>query len=153
MIRSKRVVTVTLIAFMLFAGIFTAPATAFLDINLGSLIRLFGIGYVVDRFGPQINDAVNTITFQRDLDIQQFTAVVPIISGEIGAGGAAAYIGAAQVSGPRELVHQVRAVAQIEADWQRVLRAKVLVPVDSINPLNMRRISGVGVSAILDIIL
>ena len=151
--RSKRIVTVSLLAFMVFASLFTAPAAAFLDINLGSVLRLFGIGYVVDRFGPQINDAINTVTFQRDLDIEQFTAVVPIISGEIGAAGTGAYIGAAQVSGPRELVHQVRAVAQIEADWQRVLRATVLIPVDSMNPLQMKRVSGVGVSAILDVVL
>ena len=80
--------------------------------------------------------------------------MVPIISGELSTkGGVGGYIGAAQVSGPKELVEQVAAVAQVEADWQKVMRLTVLIPVDNINPLEMKRVNGVGVSAVIDVYL
>lgn len=155
--RAKRTLSIMLIVLLVITAINTVPAVAFLDSGLGSILKLFGIGYVVSQFGPEINDAINTITFQKDLDIKQHTKVVPIISGELSGGsrgsGIGGYIGAAQVSGPQDLVEQVEAVAQIEADWQKALRLKVLIPVDNINPLEMKRISGVGVSALLDVSL
>ncbi|MGI6036983.1 MAG: hypothetical protein ACOYD6_02020 [Limnochordia bacterium] len=116
--------------------------------NLESLIKLFGIGYAVRHFGPQLNDLINTLTLNHDLANRDATKVVPIVS--IGTGG---YIGAAQVSGPKDLVDQVEAVAQIEgAFFDRAFRARALVPIDDINPLGgINRIFGVGVSAVIDI--
>lgn len=152
--RAQRALSITLIVFVMMSMVYTIPAAAFLgNSNIASIIKLFGIGYVVQQFGPQINSAINAITFQRDLDIADHTKVVPIISGEIGSGGVGGYIGAAQVSGPKDRVERVQAVAQIEADWQRALRLKTLIPVDNINPLQMKRISGVGISALVDIAL
>lgn len=153
----KQKLAIVLVVLVVVAAVNTIPASAFLDSGIGSILKLFGIGYVVNNFGDEINSAINTVTFQNDLEMQQHTKVVPILSGEFSGGrqgsGLGGYIGAAQVSGPKELVDQVQAVAQIEADWQRVLRLTTLIPVDSINPLEMSRVSGVGVSAILDVML
>lgn len=55
------------------------------------------------------------------------------------------------MSGPQEQVDKVQAVAQIEGDFHKALRLKMLVPVDNLNPLEMSRVFGVGVSAIVDI--
>ncbi len=153
--RASRALSVSLAVFLLLSTAFTVPAIAFFNLNqnIVSVLKLFGIGYVVRQFGPQINDAINTVTLQSDLDVREHTKVVPIISGEVSTEGVGGYIGAAQVSGPKEFVERVEAVAQIEADWQRALRIKALIPVDDINPLQMKRVSGVGVSAILDIAL
>lgn len=154
---AKRKLSIVLIVLIVVAAVNTIPAAAFLDSGLGSILKLFGIGYVVNNFGEEINDAINTITFQNDLEMRQHTKVVPILSGELSGGargsGLGGYIGAAQVSGPKELVEQVEAVAQIEADWQRALRLTTLIPVDSMNPLEMNRVGGVGVSATLDLVL
>lgn len=151
--RSQNILTATVIAFLVMSVIFTPVADAFLDINLVSILKLFGLGYVVKQFGPQINDAINTLALQRKWETKDVTKVVPILSGEIGSSGVAAYIGAAQVSGPAEQIALVEAVAQVEGDFQKALRLKMLIPVDNINPLQMNRVFGVGVSAIIDITL
>jgi hypothetical protein len=47
---------------------------------------------------------------------------------------------------------KVQAVALIEADFQTAFRIKAYVPVDSLEPWKgIRRVPGVGVSAIVDI--
>jgi hypothetical protein len=149
--RKLTLITTVLVTAVVFS---TVPALALFDSGLGSLIKLFGIGYVVNQFGSEINDVINTVTFQNDLEMREYTKVVPIISGELSTkGGVGGYIGAAQVSGPKELVEQVAAVAQVEADWQKVMRLTVLIPVDNINPLEMKRVNGVGVSAVIDVYL
>ena len=157
MVKTREKFLVMVMVVMLTFSATNGQAVAFLNNAVISALKLFGIGYVVKQFGPQINDAVNTVTFQNDLEMREHTKVVPIISGAVSGGsrgsGIGGYIGAAQVSGPKELVEKVEAVAQIEADWQNALRLKALIPVDNINPLNMGRITGVGVSAILDISL
>lgn len=128
-------------------------AAAQLNINIGSLIKLFGIGYVVKQFGPQINSAINTLMLNNKAENRQLTKVVPIISVGVGIstpGGA--YIGAAQVQGPKAAVDQVQAVAQIEGSFMNQIRLRGLVPVNSLNPLagNLHRIYGVGVTALVD---
>ena len=113
-------------------GAFVNNTQAF-SLNLGSILKVGGVGILVDRFGGQINDFL-------------YTKVVPIVS--VGTNG---YIGAAQVTGPASEVERVEAVAQIEASFNNVARVKGLVPIDSKNPVNASRIQGVGVSAIIDI--
>jgi hypothetical protein len=50
-------------------------------------------------------------------------------------------------------LQKVKVVAQLEADFNSVFRVKALVPIDSVNPIadGIRRVSGAGVTAIIDI--
>ena len=124
------------------AGI--AGATLFGDL-LTDLIKIGGVGLVVDRFGPDMNKAINKIQNFSDSE-ERMTKVVPILS--IGAGK---FIGAAQVMGPRSLVNKVKAVAQLETNFMSV-RLKALIPVESKDVVkNVKRVVGVGVSGIIDL--
>lgn len=116
------------------------------SLNLGSILKVGGVGILVDRFGGQINDFLSKILAQNNLSTTYTTKVVPIVS--VGTNG---YIGAAQVTGPASEVERVEAVAQLEASFNNVARVKGLVPIDSKNPVNASRIQGVGVSAIIDL--
>src|SRR5579864_7675234 len=130
-----------------------AAGTAVAQVNIGSLIKLFGIGYVVKQFGPQINSAINTIMLNNAAQNKELTKVVPILSVGVGLGtSGGAYIGAAQVQGPKAAVDRVQAVAQIEGSFMNAVRLRGLVPVDSLNPLpgNLHRVYGVGVTALID---
>ena len=121
--------------------------------SIGSLIKLFGIGYVVKTFGPQINDAINSLMLNNEAANRQMTKVVPILSVVVGVQvSGASYIGAAQVQGPKSAVDKVQAVAQVEAQWSDVARLRGLIPVDSLNPIggDLHRVYGVGVSALID---
>jgi hypothetical protein len=114
----------------------------------GSILKAGGIAVVVDKFGGQINDFINKITANKNVGTTQATAVVPILS--LGSG---AHVGAAQVIGAKENVEKCKAVVQIEANTVigRNLRVRALVPVGSKSTSNIKRIYGVGVSAIIDI--
>lgn len=134
-----------------FAAGMAAPAVA--QVNIGSLIKLFGIGYVVKAFGPQINNAINTLMLNNKAENKEMTKVVPILSVGVGLSApGGSYIGAAQVQGPKAAVDKVQAVAQIEAAFMSAVRLRGLVPVDSLNPLpgSLHRVYGVGVSALVD---
>ncbi|MDO8587743.1 MAG: hypothetical protein Q7T82_11960 [Armatimonadota bacterium] len=115
---------------------------------LGKVVKVGGIAFVVDRFGPQINKFVNKLTANKNVGTQQATKVVPIIT--FGSGG---YIGAAQVMGTKINVAKCKAVVQIEGNaiFGRSIRAKALVPVGSKTTSKIKRIYGVGISAIIDI--
>jgi hypothetical protein len=121
--------------------------------DIFGIIKTLGVGYAVRQFGPQINNFINDLLANRGARVREQTKVVPILSISIGLqspGGA--YIGAAQVSGPAAAVRKVQAVAQIDANFQQAFRIKAMVPVDSLEPWKaLRRVPGVGVSAIVDI--
>ena len=135
---------VVVAACMILAGFGGMQASA---ISLGDVIKVGGIGILVDRFGPELNKFINGLMGKNNLDPYDATKVVPIIS--LGDGG---YIGAAQVQGPKAAVDKVQAVAQVEANFSgRTFRIKMLVPVDNINPTNISRVKGVGVSAVIDV--
>jgi hypothetical protein len=108
---------------------------------------ILGGGMVVKALGPQLNDFINTITFNKNAKYDGYTKVVPIVS--IGNG---AHIGAAQVGGTvKSAVDKTMAVAQLEGDFQKI-RARALIPIDSENPIKQfRRVQGVGVTAIIDV--
>ncbi len=148
--RWRRLVGVAVIVAAFTAGT-VAPAVA--QVSIGSLIKLFGIGYVVKQFGPQINNAINTLMLNNKAANREMTKVVPILSVGIGVSApGGAYIGAAQVQGPKASVDKVQAVAQIEGAFSDAVRLRGLIPVDSLNPLpgNLHRVYGVGVSALVD---
>jgi hypothetical protein len=117
------------------------------------IIKVFGVGYAVRTFGPQINDFINSLLLSRDVATQQTTKVVPILSISIGLDAPGrATIGAAQVAGPRAAVQRVQAVAALDANYQGVFQIRALIPVDSLEPWrSLRRVVGVGVSAIIDL--
>lgn len=76
---------------------------------------------------------------------RQEDKVVPIFS--IGTPGIS--IGAARVVGPAVEVGRVKAVAQVEAQFQEVVRAHIYIPVASIST-RIDRVQGVSVEALID---
>ncbi len=118
--------------------------------DITGLIKIFGIGYVVTQFAGPLNDFINNLLVNKGVSVREKTKVVPILSLGL---GQASYIGAAQVSGPTSAVAKVKAVGQLEADFGQVFRVKALVPLDSLNPITdgIRRVPGVGVTAVIDI--
>lgn len=115
--------------------------------NFGDILKVGGIGFVVDKFSKPLNSFINTLMFKHGGGTDYATKVVPIIT--FGSGG---YIGAAQVTGDPELVEKTQAVVQLEGNFNgRQFRVKGLIPIDSKNPTNFSRVNGVGVSAVIDV--
>jgi hypothetical protein len=134
-------------------GLLAGAGTAAAQVSIGSLVKLFGIGYVVKKFGPQINNAINTLILNNHVENREMTKVVPIVSASVGVGTpGGAYIGAVQVQGPQAALDKVQAVAQIEGSFMNQIRLRALIPVDSLNPLpgKLHRVYGVGVTALID---
>lgn len=128
---------------LLATGAALPAANAF---GVGDIIKVGGIGYLVDRFAGPLNNFINTLLLRNKAEVGYATKVVPILS--FGGGG---YIGAAQVMGSQDAVDQTQAVIQIEGDFNGNFRVKALVPINSKNPVNFTRVNGVGVSAVIDV--
>ena len=128
------------------ALIFTLAVSA-IAIDLGSVLKLGGVAYVVSQFGPQINSGINTV-LSNNGGLQEATKVVPILS--LGQGG---YIGAVQVVGAKENVDKCQAVVLVEIDktFGVPVRVRAYVPVAVKSATNIKRLQGVGVSAIVDL--
>ena len=142
----NKIAAAALIISLATTAVGTTTAHAFSLGDLGGIVKVAGVGLLVDKYGGQIDSTLNTVLKQNNLSTEYTTKVVPIVS--IGKSG---YIGAAQVTGPASEVERVKAVAQIEASFNGIARLKGLVPIDSTNPTNASRIQGVGVSAIVDL--
>lgn len=136
----KKIAAVVLVLVLSLSGVAYA-------VNLGDLIGVVGGGFLVSQIAGPLNDFINKITFNKGAKVEGHTKVVPIVS--LGSG---TRIGAAQVAGPRgEAIEKTKAVAQLEVTFRDRLRVKILIPVDSENPIKQfRRVQGVGVSAIID---
>lgn len=116
--------------------------------QLGGLLKGGAITFAVDKFGPDINKFINNVTGDKNVGTNQATKVVPIVS--LGGG---AYAGAVQVAGPAAQVEKVRAVAQLEQNFKMIggVRIKALIPISTKSAgLSIKRVPGVGVSAIVD---
>jgi hypothetical protein len=112
---------------------------------LTQALKLFGIGYVVSHFGPQIDKFITSLAGQRGVQWEGATKVVPIVS--VGQG---LFVGAAQIIGEPTQVDKVKAVGQLETTVSN-FSGKLLVPVDTTSPTkNLARVNGVGVSALID---
>jgi hypothetical protein len=109
---------------------------------VGDLVKIFGIGWVVNRFGGQINDFINNSLKQHEAAIEGHTKVVPII--RVGHGTA---VGAAQVMGPKVQVDKVQAVAEVEINITDRIRGRGLIPVSTKDVTTIKGVGGVGVSA------
>ena len=136
------------VVFLVTAIVMSLMAAVSYGSLIGDAVKVGGVGFVVDKFGGQINKFVNTLTANKNVGTQQATKVVPIIS--FGGGG---YIGAAQVMGTQGNVAKCKAVVQIEGNavFGKNIRAKALVPVGSKTTSKIKRIYGVGVSALIDV--
>ncbi|MHB1001711.1 MAG: hypothetical protein ACYC27_20930 [Armatimonadota bacterium] len=139
----SKILTLVLACTLLFGTV-----AASFGINLGDILKVGGVALIIDQFGDKMNDGINKLTMNKGVGVEDRTKVVPIIS--IGKGS---YVGAAQVSGPAHLVEKVKAIAQLETGFSgKSIRLKALVPVESKDVIkDIKRVSGVGVSAIIDI--
>lgn len=143
----KRAAVSLLAAAMIGAGAISSVSAFDLGSVLGGVVKVGGIGYLVDRYSEQLNSAINSIMMKEGAGTNYATKVVPIVS--IGNSG---YIGAAQVIGDADQVEKVEAVGQLEISWNdKIFRIKGLIPMDSKNPLSFSRVQGVGVSAVIDV--
>ena len=139
----KKSAVASLLVAVLATGVALPAANAF---GLGDVVKVGGIGFLVDRFAGPLNSFINTLLMRNKAEVGYATKVVPILS--FGSGG---YIGAAQVMGPQDAVDETQAVIQIEGDFNGNFRVKALVPIDSKNPVNFTRVNGVGLSAVIDV--
>lgn len=143
----KRMAASCLAAAMIGAGALGSVSAFDLGSVLGGVVKVGGIGYLVDRYSDQLNSAINSVMMKEGAGTNYATKVVPIVS--IGNSG---YIGAAQVIGDADQVEKVEAVGQLEISWNdKLFRIKGLIPMDSKNPLSFSRVQGVGVSAVIDV--
>ena len=140
----KKQLVAAVLAGALVTGIAMPATQAF---SLGDVLKVGGIGFLVDRFAGPLNSLINTLTFKNKAGNDYATKVVPVLT--FGSGG---YVGAVQVTGSQELVDRTQAVLQLESDFNGgQFRVKALVPISSKNPVNFSRVQGVGVSATIDV--
>lgn len=143
----RRIAVSFLVASMIGAGVCTGVSASGLGSILGGVLKVGGIGFLVDKYGASVNSAINSVMMKEGAGTNYATKVVPIIS--IGNKG---HIGAAQVIGSEEQVAKVEAVGQLEVGWNdQLFRIKGLIPMDSKNPAKFSRVQGVGVSAVIDV--
>ncbi|MCD6359849.1 MAG: hypothetical protein J7M38_03225 [Armatimonadetes bacterium] len=141
-------VTVLFVVWAFVLGLAFGPQPA-QSIDLGgsltSLIKIFGIGWVVSHFADDIDHAINSVLAQHDAEIEGYTKVVPII--RVG-GKRGTAVGAAQIMGPQVQVNKVQAVAEMQINIG-VLRGRALIPVSTKNVGSgqIKGVGGVGISA------
>jgi len=119
--------------------------------QLDKLLKGAAVLAIVDSNSRSIDDFVNKVTQTRNDDPKFATKVVPILTI-----GGATFAGAAQISGPVELVSQVKAVAQAEGDTRLGARIRIrgLIPVENREVRSigdLKRVSGVGITATVEI--
>jgi hypothetical protein len=134
-----------------FAASSIARPQAAAAFDLGDLlegaIKVGAVKLAVDEFGHDLNGFINDVMDNNDASVNAATKVVTIVS-PIGN----KHIGAAQVVGPEDAVGRVDAVAQIETSFMdKMFRVKVLVPIEGEDANDLKRVAGVGVSAVIDI--
>ena len=143
----KRVGVALMAAAMIGTGVLSGVSASGLGSILGGIVKVGGIGFLVDKYGESLNSAINSVMMKEGAGTNYATKVVPIVS--IGNRG---YIGAAQVIGDADQVEKVEAVGQLEISWNnKLFRIKGLIPMDSKNPTSFSRVQGVGVSAVIDV--
>ena len=143
MLRYKRILLILLAV----TGSVVIASAQLGGVKLEDLLKIGGVALVVDKFGPELNKQLNKLQGFKDSETLM-TKVVPIISV-----GSRTHVGAAQVMGPPDLVKKVKAVAQLETSIAgNAVRLKALIPVESKSQLtDIKRVVGVGVSAIVDL--
>lgn len=126
------------------------PASAGFDLDdlLGKGIKVVGVKVLVDQFGSEINNFINQFLDNSNASVKAASKVVTIIS-PIGG----KHIGACQITGPKNQVNKVGAVVQLEtnANIGTKIRLKAMVPIEGSDPTHIKRVEGVGISALIDI--
>jgi len=139
------VATLVVWAFVMGLGLPPAQVSA-LDVGgaLCDLVKIFGIGWVVSKFGDDIDKFINRILGQHAAEVEGLTKVVPVV--RVGKGGTA--VGAVQIMGPEVQVQKVQAVAEAEISIGR-LRGVGLIPITTkkAETASVKGVGGVGVSA------
>ena len=136
-----------IIAAVAVTAIVSSTMGAVANAQLGSILKGGAIAIAIDKFGPQINSALNKLISTKGMQRNEVTKVVPILSA--GNGG---YAGAAQVVGPKVAVDKVKAVAQLEGEFNVIggVRLRALIPIQAKSISNMHSVPGVGVSGLID---
>jgi len=120
-------------------------ATKAYAIDLGDVLKVGGVAFLVTQYDDQIDSFITSALGEREAAVRGATKVVPILS--LGGGG---YIGAAQVVGNPENVARVKAVIQVEGRFGSG-RAQLLVPTTTDRATGSPdRAKGVGVSAVIE---
>lgn len=102
------------------------------------------VAVAVKNAGNQLNELINKLSLRKGA--KEFTKVIPMATL-----GENAYIGGAQVSGASADVAKVAGVWQYEDLFSNgMFRVKILIPTDDLNPLKLRRVNGVGLTAVID---
>ena len=113
------------------------------------MLKEKGMTLVLDHFSEKIDQYVNE-NAPLKIESNCATKIVPVVT--IGSKG---YIGAAQISGPKEQVDKCKAALTVEGQLASgAVRIQYLVPIDTNKPTsleNVHRVQGVGVSARLDL--
>jgi hypothetical protein len=116
----------------------------FLEKGLKKAGKAVAVAAIIRKMAPELNNLINGLLLNNGAAVKQTTKVVPLFSF-----GDRTAVGGAQVSGAEDQLAKVRAVFQIDGDFQRgKFRVKAFVPTTSSTKL--RRVTGVGVSALLD---
>lgn len=135
---------------IIIASVLVVAVAATAAPQVKEILKILGVGAVVQRFGGDINKAINDMTGHEDTNAK-YTRVVPIITVGLNTRGA---IGAAQVTGPRNQVQKVKAVASPDVELFGEIRVRALIPIATTNPLDAKKlkpVDGVGVSGIVDL--
>ena len=115
----------------------------------GDMLKTKGIALVLDYFPEKINEYVNE-NAPLAVEPGYATKIVPVVT--VGSKG---YIGAAQISGPKEQVDKCKAALTVEGRLASgTVRVQYLIPIDTNRPASLEtihRVQGVGVSARLDL--
>lgn len=143
----KKTLIASILALSLTCTVAINSTQAFSLGSLGGILKAGGIVVLVDTFSGQLNSFINALTAKNGVNSDYATKVVPVIT--VGSGS---YAGAAQVTGPQDLVDQTKAVLQLEGDFSGDrFRIKALIPINTKTATNFSRVQGVGVSAQIDV--
>ena len=108
----------------------------------GDILKAAVVAVAIKAAAKPLNSAINSITGGWGGS----TKVVPIATI-----GDKAYIGGVQVSGAAAAVSAVKAVYQYEEIFDSGrYRIKVFVPSNSTSPLKIKRVAGIGITALID---
>lgn len=109
----------------------------------GDLIKAGAVAVAVNAAAKPLNEFINIVTVNNN---RATTKVTPLATF-----GERAYVGGGQLSGSSSALAKSKMLWQYEDLFDRGrFRVKILVPTDGINPLKIRRVPGVGLSAVLD---
>ena len=113
------------------------------------MLKEKGMSLMLDNFSGKIDEYVNENAPVK-MENGCATKIVPVVT--IGSKG---YIGAAQISGPKEQVEKCKAALTVEGQLASgAVRVQYLIPIDTNKPVSLdsvHRVPGVGVSARLDL--